>query len=114
MRDAININDREFHIDGVKTHATNVWITEHNEIYISLKHPKGGELNVLAREIHNYCDATHDEMMFNNPENLSPIDIDQKILSMGYGKNRNKRVEVLRGYSTERIPMKEWKLKYTK
>jgi hypothetical protein len=114
MRDAINIKDREFHIDGIKTHATNVWITEYNEIYISLKHPRGGTLNVSSRDINKYCEPMYGHMMYDNPENLSENQIQIKICSLGNGENRNVRVKTLMGYSTERIPKEEWKAKYTR
>lgn len=112
MRDAINIMYREFHIDGIKTHVTNVWITEYNEIYISLKHPKGGTLNVSSGDIHKYCEPIHGDMMYDNPENLSESQIQTKICSIGNGDNRNVRVKILMGYSTERIPKEEWKAKF--
>ncbi len=54
MRDAIIITERKFYIDGVETRATKTWITENNEVYISLKYPKGGELNVHVKDIGKY------------------------------------------------------------
>ena len=54
MRDATNITERKFHINGVETIATNTWITDNNEVYISLKHPRGGEMNVHVKDIGKY------------------------------------------------------------
>jgi hypothetical protein len=54
MQDAIKINEKRFYIDGVETVATQTWITEYGEVFISLKHPRGGEMNVNAKHIHAY------------------------------------------------------------
>lgn len=50
--------------------------------------------------------------MYDNPENLSLIDILNKINSMGYGPNRNERCQVLRSYPTNIISKEEWIKKY--
>ena len=44
-----------------------------------------------------------DEMRYDNPENLSDIEILSKMNSFGSGINRNKRSQTLLGYSTELI-----------
>jgi hypothetical protein len=54
MQDATNIKDFRFEIDGVPTIATDTWITEFGDIYITLKHPKGGFMNVDAKHIRKY------------------------------------------------------------
>jgi hypothetical protein len=54
MKDATDILKKDFYIDGVKTNAVSVWITEFNDVYVGLKHPKGGVMNVPAKHIHAY------------------------------------------------------------
>jgi hypothetical protein len=54
MRDATNIKDKDFYIDGVKTKATNVWITERGEIFVSLKAHGNCELNISAKDLKKY------------------------------------------------------------
>jgi hypothetical protein len=54
------------------------------------------------------------EMRYDNPENLSDIEILSKMNSFGSGVNRNKRNETLLGYSTELILKDEWVKKYCK
>ena len=62
MRDAQNIKDLDFYIGNQKTKALNTYITVLGEVYISLKHPKGGEMNIQAKKIHLYLEpqtSTH-------------------------------------------------------
>lgn len=54
MRDANLIQTQTFYIDNQLTQATNTWITQLGEIYISLLHPKGGQMNVHAKDLHKY------------------------------------------------------------
>ena len=54
MQDATNIKQYTFYIDGQPTLATEVWITEFGEVYVSLRHPKGGDMNVNAKNIRRY------------------------------------------------------------
>lgn len=54
MRDATNIKDKDFYINGVKTKATNVWITEHGEIFVSLRANENCELNISAKDLKKY------------------------------------------------------------
>lgn len=53
-------------------------------------------------------------MRYDNPENLSPLEILSKMNSFGSGVNRNRRTSVLLNYSTEKITLVEWKNKYCK
>ena len=50
--------------------------------------------------------------MFDNPENIGPIEISAKIRSLGFGPNRMKRFRLLCGYSTSTITKEEWIEKY--
>ncbi len=54
MQDATNIKQYTFYIDGIPTVATEVWITEFGDVYVSLKHPKGGNMNVNSKYIRRY------------------------------------------------------------
>jgi hypothetical protein len=54
MQDATNIKQHTFYVDGEPTIATDCWITEFGDIYISLKHPKGGNMNVNSKYIRRY------------------------------------------------------------
>ena len=56
MRDATNIKDLDFYIGTQKTKALNTYITVLGEVYISLKHPQGGELNIQGKKIHMYLE----------------------------------------------------------
>ena len=56
MRDATNIKDLDFYIGTQKTHALNTYITVLGEVYISLKHPQGGEMNIQGKKIHMYLE----------------------------------------------------------
>lgn len=46
--------------------------------------------------------------MFDNPENLSSIEISNKINTMGYGHNRNERCRILGNYSTSLVTKEDW------
>jgi hypothetical protein len=52
------------------------------------------------------------EMIYDNPENLSGIEILSRMNSFGSGINRNKRNQTLLEYSTELISKDEWIKKY--
>ena len=54
--------------------------------------------------------------MYNNPENLSEIEILNKLAYQFsyWGTNRMKRKEVLESYSTEKISKSEWIKRYCK
>lgn len=54
--------------------------------------------------------------MYNNPENLSEIEILNKLAYQFsyWGTNRNKRKKVLESYSTEKISKSEWIKRYCK
>ena len=54
MQDATNIKQYTFYIDGKPTVATETWITEFGDVYISLRHPKGGNMNVNVKNIRAY------------------------------------------------------------
>lgn len=54
MQDATNIKQFTFFIDGKPTVATETWITEFGEVYISLRHPRGGVMNINVKNIHAY------------------------------------------------------------
>jgi hypothetical protein len=57
-----------------------------------------------------------ENVMYNNPENLSEIEILTK-LAYGFtfwGTNRAKRKKVLESYSTDRISKSEWIKRYCK
>ena len=54
MQDATNIKQYTFYIDGQPTVATETWITEFGDVYISLRHPKGGNMNVNVKNIRAY------------------------------------------------------------
>lgn len=47
-------------------------------------------------------------LFYNNPENLSEDEIHRKIMTMGFGPNRNKRCELLGNYSTLLISKQQW------
>jgi hypothetical protein len=50
--------------------------------------------------------------MYDNPENLSPAEILNKLYNIGHGPNRDKRCSVLYNYSTDIISNNEWVRKY--
>jgi hypothetical protein len=55
-----------------------------------------------------------ENVMHNNPENLSESEIQTK-LAHGFsywGTNRNKRIKVLESYSTDKISKSEWIKRY--
>jgi len=54
--------------------------------------------------------------MYNNPENLSEIEILNKLAYQFsyWGTNRMKRKKVLESYSTEKISKSEWIKRYCK
>lgn len=54
MQDATNITQYTFYVDDKPTVATGCWITEFGDIYVSLKHPNGGNMNVHTKYIHRY------------------------------------------------------------
>lgn len=53
------------------------------------------------------------ERFYDNPENLSPEEIIQKMQSLGNGPNRNKRFFELASYSDVQITKEQWIKKYT-
>jgi hypothetical protein len=55
-------------------------------------------------------------VMYNNPENLSEIEILNKLAYQFsyWGTNRMKRKKVLESYSTEKISKSEWIKRYCK
>lgn len=50
--------------------------------------------------------------MYDNPENIGPLEILRKMRELGCGPNRNKRFKVLSTYSVEVISKEEWVKKY--
>ena len=52
--------------------------------------------------------------MYNNPENLSSLEISTKVSNIGHGPNRYKRCMILFNYSTDIISKEEWMKKYCK
>ena len=50
---------------------------------------------------------------YDNPENISPKEILEKMMTLGYGPNRNKRFYVLSLYEDKQITKEEWIIKYT-
>ena len=59
MQDATNILEKRFYIDDIPTVAVSVWITDYGDVYVGLKHPKGGTMNVNVKHIRKYI--KHDE-----------------------------------------------------
>ena len=53
------------------------------------------------------------EKYFDNPENLSSLEISNKMVSLGHGHNRNKRFWLISDYSTTEISKEEYIKKYT-
>ena len=51
--------------------------------------------------------------MYNNPENIGPIEILRKMrANMSFGPNRNKRFKILNEYSVNIISTEEWIERY--
>lgn len=51
--------------------------------------------------------------MYNNPENIGPIEILRKMrANMSFGPNRNKRFKILSEYSVNIISTEEWIERY--
>ena len=60
MRDATKIKEVKFYIDGKETRASETWLTEHGEVFDSLKH-NGCEMNVKATDIEKYLKRKEDD-----------------------------------------------------
>lgn len=53
------------------------------------------------------------QRFYDNPENLSPEEILQKMRTLGNGPNRNKRFSELALYGEGQITKEQWITKYT-
>lgn len=54
MRDATEITKIKFWIGETETRALYTYMTEAHEIYVALKHPQGGQMNVHAKMLPKY------------------------------------------------------------
>jgi hypothetical protein len=61
MRDAQNIKDIVYVVDGERSNATEAWMAENGEVYITLR-KNGCNMNVNVKDIHKYIkdDNTRD------------------------------------------------------
>lgn len=53
MRDAINPNNLKFSVNGHSAKISDIWLTQNNEIYISLSY-NNVYLNVHVNKLKNY------------------------------------------------------------
>jgi hypothetical protein len=54
MRDAVNIKELEFQFRGDDYKVSDMWMTENNEVYVSLYTEGKGCVNVRVSELKNY------------------------------------------------------------
>jgi hypothetical protein len=54
MRDAVNIKELEFQFRGDDCKVSDMWMTENNEVYVSLYTEGKGWVNIRVSELKNY------------------------------------------------------------